>query len=138
MRIRDMAGAVAIAGLIGASGCSKHAEQPIVQTPQPVSSTQYEYQLGSFFADSGYTVKSLEYADANGVVQKVAYQGPLWRQTLELKPGDRMYVRAEIAYESILGGGIQITSPTPFYTSDMTERFDGPTTVVLMVDRIAK
>jgi hypothetical protein len=99
--------------------------------------SEFQYQVGAFFADSGYAVKSLEYADANGVVRKVDYQAPLWRQTVSLKPGDRMYVRAEVDFESILAGGIQIDSPG-FYSSDMVERLDGPAASVLVIDQIVK
>jgi hypothetical protein len=128
--------AVVIVCILGASGCSKTPTTAPTTVVPPVSS-EFQYQLGAFFADSGCTVKRLEYADPNGVVRKADYQAPLWRQTLSLKPGDRMYVRAEVEFRSILAGGIQIDSPE-FYDSDMVERVDGPATVVLVVDQVVK
>ena len=131
--------AVAIACMLGASGCSKTATtapEPVV--PPVVVSSEFQYSVGSFFADSGYTVRSLEYADENGVVRKGDYRSPVWRQTVSLKPGDRMYVRAEVSFASILAGGIQVVGPPGFYASDMAERVDGPATSVLVIDRIVK
>jgi hypothetical protein len=124
--------------ILGAIGCSKTpTTAPKTVVSPVVESSEFQYSLGAFFADSGYTVKSLEYADLNGVVRKVDYQAPLWRQTVRLKPGDRMYVRAEVEFPSILAGGIQIDSPG-FYDSDMVERTDGPATSVLVIDKIVK
>ena len=86
----------------------------------------------------GTSVKRLEYADPNGVVRKVDYQAPLWKQTVRLKPVDRMYVRAEVEFTSILAGGIQVVGSPGFYASDMVERADGPSTSVLVIDQIVK
>jgi hypothetical protein len=131
--------AILIVCMLGATGCSKTpTTAPKTVVPPVVVSSEFEYQVGAFFADSGYTVKRLEYADANGVVRKVDYQAPLWRQTVSLKPGDRMYVRAEVEFTSILAGGIQIVGSPAFYTSDRVERLDGPATSVLVVDQIVK
>lgn len=100
--------------------------------------SEFEYTLGSFCADSGYTVKRLEYGDASGVVSKVDYQAPLRRQTVSLKPGDRMYVRAEGDFVSILAGGIQVLGPPGFMPAPWLKRVDGPATSVLVIDRIVK
>jgi hypothetical protein len=137
MKIHDAVQALVIACVFGASGCSKApTTAPKVVTPPAVVSSELEYSL-NFFADPAYTVKSLEYADANGIVTKVAYQPPLWAQKMTLKTGDRMYVRAEVEFSGILAGGIQIYSPD-FYASDRVERTDGPSSVVLVVDQIVK
>jgi hypothetical protein len=138
MGIRVVWQALVIACVLGASGCSRPpSTAPKTVVPPAVVSSEFQYQLGAFFTDSAYTVKSLEYADVNGVVRQVDFQLPLWRQNLTLKTGDRMYVRAEVEFRSILAGGIQITSPD-FYAGDMAERVDGPGSVVLVVDQIVK
>jgi hypothetical protein len=138
MKLGGMWQAAAMVGILSLSSCSKHTTAPKVPEPPAVVSSEFEYSLGSFYADSGYTVKSLEYADANGVVRTVDYRDPLWRQTLVLKPGDRIYVRAEVAFQSILAGRIQVVGPAPFYAASIAERVDGPATVVLMVDQVLK
>lgn len=139
MRVRGMWLAIVIVCTLGATGCSKTpTSAPRTVVPPPVVSSDYTYSVGSFFADSGYAVKRLEYADANGVVRKVDYQAPLWKQTVSLKPGDRMYVRAEVDFPSILAGGIQVVGPPGFYASDGIERVDGPATAVLVIDEIVK
>src|SRR5262245_14872628 len=129
---------VVIVFLLGVTGCSKTsttAPEPVVP---PVVSSEYRYSAGSFYADSGYTMKTLEYADADGVVRKVDFPAPLWRQSVSLKPGDRMYVRAEIEFPSILAGRIQVVGPPGFYAGDLVERTDGPATAVLVIDQIVK
>lgn len=139
MRIRSMWQAVAMVGMLGANACARHTTAPVVAQPPAVVSLPLEYQLGPFYADSGYTVRSVEYADANGVVVQGNYQVSLWRQTLSLKPGDRVYVRAVVDFRSVLAGGIQVVATSGgFYTSDMAERADGPATVVLTVDQVLK
>lgn len=132
--------AIVIVCMLGTAGCSKTpTTAPETAAPPVVVSSEFLYSVGSFFADSGYTVTRLEYADANGVVRKVDYQAPLWQQTIRLKPGDRMYVRAEVDFPSILAGGIQVTGePSGFYASDKVERVDGPATSVLVIDQIVK
>jgi hypothetical protein len=139
MNVRKVGTAFVIVCVLGASACSKSpTTAPKMVAPVAVVSSEFEYSLGSFFADSGYTVNSLEYADANGVVTKVTYQAPLWTQKVTLKPGDRMYVRAEVAFPSILSGGIQVVGQPAFYASSMVERLDGPATSVLVIDQIVK
>jgi hypothetical protein len=139
MRFRRMLQLVAMVGILGASACSKKTTAPQVAEPPVVVSTKLQYQVGPFYADSGYTVSSLEYADGNGVVTKVVYPGLVWRQTLDLKPGDRIYVRAVVDFQSVLAGGVQVVGePTGFYAGDRAERADGPATVVLMVDQVLK
>jgi hypothetical protein len=139
MNLRKARTALVMCCVLGVSSCSKApTTAPKVVAPAAVMSSEFEYSLGSFYADSGYTVKSLEYADAHGVVTRVAYQAPLWTQKVTLKPGDRMYVRAEVTFPSILSGGIQVVGPAPFYASAMAERLDGPATSVLVIDQIVK
>lgn len=137
MRPRSVWQTIAVVCILGATGCSKTPTTAPKTVVPPATVSEFEFQLGAFFTDSAYTVKSLEYADVNGVVRKVDFQLPLWRQNLTLKTGDRMYMRAEVEFRSILAGGIQITSPD-FYASDMVERVDGPAFVVLLVDQIVK
>jgi len=55
-----------------------------------------------------------------------------------LKPGDRMYVRAEVDFPSGLAAMIQIGGPSTFYRSSHVERLDGPATAVLVIDEIVK
>lgn len=139
MKIQGMWRAIAIVCVLAGTGCSKTPTAPKTEQPPPaVVSSEFQYSVGSFFADSGYTVTRLEYADADGVVRQVDYQPPLWRQTIRLKTGDRMYVRAEVEFPSILAGGIQIVGPPGFYASDRAERVDGPATSVLVVDQVVK
>ena len=139
MRIRGMLQVVAMVGILGASACSKKTTAPQVAEPPAIVSTKLQYQVGSFYADSGYTVRSLEYADVNGVVTKVVDPGLVWRKTLDLKPRDRIYVRSVVDFRSVLAGGIQVVGPpTGFYASDWAERADGPATVVLKVDQVLK
>jgi hypothetical protein len=129
--------ALVIACVLGASGCSKPPSTAPKTVVPPATVSDFQFQLGAFFTDSAYTVKSLEYADANGVVRQADFQLPVWRQNVTLKTGDRMYVRAEVEFRSILAGGIQITTPD-FWAGDMVERVDGPGSVVLVVDQIVK
>jgi hypothetical protein len=139
MGVRGIWQAVVIVCILGANGCSRTpttAPRPVV-TPGAVSS-EFQYSVRFTYADSGYAVNSLEYADPNGVVRKVDYKAPLWKQTLMLKPGDRIYVRAEVDFASGLAGSIQVVGPPGFYASDGVERLDGPATSVLVIDQIVK
>lgn len=139
MRIRGISQAMAIICVLSANGCSKTTTTaPKAVVPPVVVSSDFQYSLGPFYADSGYTVTRLEYADANGVVRKADYQPPIWKQSIRLKTGDRMYVRAEVQFPSVLGGRIQVVGPPGFYASDKVERADGPATSVLVVDEIVK
>jgi hypothetical protein len=76
MKIRSIWQAIAIVIVLGAAGCSKSTTAPKVVVPPAAVSSEFKYSVGSFFADSGYTVKSLEYADADGVVRQVDYHAP--------------------------------------------------------------
>lgn len=138
MRSRSIWRLVVIVCILGASGCSRTSPTAPETVVTPVVSTEYQYSVRFTYADSGYTVKLLEYADPNGVVRKVDYHGPLWTQTLRLKPGDRMYVRAEVEFESGLAGSIQIVGPPGFYAADRVERLDGPATSDLVIGQIVK
>ena len=72
------------------------------------------------------------------MVRNAVYQTTPWKQTLTLKPGDRMYVRAEVDFPSGLAAMIQIGGPSTFYRSSRVERLDGPATAVLVIDEIVK
>ena len=139
MRIRGIGQAVVIVCMLGASGCSKTpTTAPKTAVTPAVVSSEFQYSVRFTYADAGYTVKRLEYADPNGVVRKVDYQAPLWEQTLRLKPGDRMYVRVEVDFASGLAGSIQVVGPPAFHAGDKVERLDGPATSVLVIDEIVK
>lgn len=86
------------------------------------------------FADSGYTVHDLEYADPSGAVHKVNFHDPVWNTTMRFKSGDRLYLRAVVEYRSGLAGAIQIGGSPGFYRSDRIESLSGPETRVLMID----
>jgi len=138
MSTRGIWQVVVTVGILGASGCSAPTTAPKTVAPPAVVSSEFQYSVRFTYADGGYTVKSLEYADANGVVRKVDYQAPLWAQTITLKRGDRMYVRAEVDFASGLTGSIQVVGPPGFYAADKVERLDGPASSVLVIDEIVK
>jgi len=142
MRLRNIWHVVALIGIVcivGVSGCSKPTNTAPMQVVAPApGSSDFQYSVRFTYADSGYSVKRLEYADPYGVVRKVDYHAPLWVQTLSLKPGDRMYVRAEVAFASGLTGSIQVVGPPGFHASANVERLDGPASAVLVIDEIVK
>ena len=139
MRVRNLLQAMLVVCALGAGGCSKApGTAPKTVTPPAVVTTDYEYDVRFTYTDRGYTVRRFEYADPSGVVKNAVYQTTPWKQTLTLKPGDRMYVRAEVDFPSGVAGGIQIVGPPGFYRSASVERLDGPATAVLVIDEIVK
>ncbi len=132
--------AIVLACVLGAAGCSKSTK---VVAPQPeppaVAASEFEYSLNISSGGWSYavTVTHAEYADANGIVRQISHPSPLWTQIVKLRPGQRMYLRADVTYESTVTGGAQIVGAT-LYRGDLLERVDGPGTATTMIDQILK
>jgi hypothetical protein len=139
MRSRAIARAAIVACVLAVSGCSKPpATAPIAPGPPAVVKSVFQYDVRFTYADSGYTVRSVEYADSNGVVRQVQFQPPVWNQWLRLKPGDRVYLRAEVEFKSALAGAVQVVGPPGYYRGVKCERADGPATSILVIDELVK
>lgn len=137
MRERHATLAIVLACVLAGAGCGRTSR---VVSPQPavVESSEYRYSLHFSGQDGGFTVTRLEYADGDGIVRQATYQAPVWVQTIKLKPGQRMYLRADITFDSVVTGGPQILGPADFYRGDLIERVDGPGAATVMVDQILK
>jgi hypothetical protein len=129
--------AIVLACVLGSAGCSKTAKV-VAPQPQVVGGSEFEYSLQFSNQQGGYTVSHVQYADADGVVRQSSYQGPLWVQTVKLKPGQRMYVRADVSFDAVLTGSAQIVGPDGFYRGDRCERVDGPGAATVEIDQILK
>jgi hypothetical protein len=101
-----------------------------------VSPVPLHYSVRHANYEGNYTVKLVEFADAQGVIRQARNTIPIWSLDLSLRPGDRIYVRAEIEFEGILWSAIQISGPDGFYLKSECTRLDGPGTCVLEIDRI--
>ena len=124
--------------ILAVAGCSRGpATGPEPATPVPEPS-EFRFDVRFTYADGRYTVRNVVYADPNGVVREVDYRPPVWNRTMKLESGDRLYLRAEVEYESGLAGIVQISGPAGFYRSEQVASLDGPTTVVLQIDEQVK
>jgi len=138
MRTRLFPLTIALLSILGASGCGDSSNVVAPQPPPVVQASTYQYSIRFMQQEGGYTVTRLEYADADGNVQQASYQWPGWTQTVELKPGQRLYVRADVTYESIGLGWVQVAGPDGFNRIDRLERADGPAVGTVEVDEILK
>ena len=126
---------ILVGSVLAIAGCSKApATAPATPAAGP---SEFVFDVRFTYADSGYVVRDVEYADASGVVHKVDFHPPVWRTTLKLEPGDRLYLHAEVEYRSGLAGIVQISAPG-FYRSDRVESLDGPAIAVIQIDEPVK
>jgi len=129
---------ILLVSIVGASGCGKSSNVMAPQPPPVVQASEYQYSIRFIQQEGGYTVTRLEYADADGTVRQASYEWPGWDQTVKLKPGQRLYVRAEVSYESVGIGWVQIAGPNGFNRIDQLERVDGPAVGTIEVDEILR
>ncbi|HZT62664.1 MAG TPA: hypothetical protein VFA36_05980 [Burkholderiales bacterium] len=134
MRARLASLAIVLALVQGAAGCAK-TSKVVAPEPPAVVASEFQYSLHFSNQDGGFAVTHAEYADADGIVRQINYQPPLWVQTVKLKPGQRMYLRADVTFASVLTGGAQITGE-PLYRGDLLERVDGPSSATVVIDQI--
>ncbi len=139
MRKWIIGSSLVVAGVFAVGGCSKSPNTaPRTVSPPAVSSADYQLDVRFTDADSGYTLKRVEYADPTGTVVPVDFKAPVWKHTLTLKPGDRLYLHAVVEYRSCLAGGLQITADPGFYRSSWATSCEGPQTAELVIDEIVK
>ncbi len=136
MRARDTWKAVVLGCLLGGSGCS---ESPVVG-PEPPAPEVLEFHYSARFvnSDGGCVVRHVEYADASGSVREVTNPLPGWFQTLSLKRGDRIYMRAEVDFDAAFWSALQVRGPETFYRIAECLRVDGPGTCVLKIDELVE
>lgn len=125
--------AVALLWVMVLGGCAGESGT-VTGTPPSVTELEFKYSVRFANSDGGYVVKRVEYADEYGVVREVRNPLPLWTETLVLRPGDRMYVRAETDYDGAFWSAVQVIGPDGRYRSDACERVDGPGTCVVVID----
>ena len=128
----------ALACVLGALSCGKTLKIVAPQQPPPVvGPSELQYSLHFSNQDGGCTVTHAEYADADGIVQPITLlpEDVNWTQTVQLKPGQRMYLRADVTFGSILTGGAQIVG-ADLYRGDLLERVDGPSTATVKIDQV--
>jgi hypothetical protein len=137
MRTQAIVQWIAIGCMLAITGCSKAPVTAPQTAPPAPTPTTLEFDVRFTYADSGYTVRDVEYADPSGVVHKVDYQPPDWNTTMTFMPGERLYFHVEVEYRSGLLGMLQITGPN-FSRSDRLEHLSGPGTTVLQIDEQLK
>ena len=126
----------ALVALAALSACSEDSDPVAPKQPESRSMEfRYDFRFGA--QEGGYTLKKFEYADENGAVIVVDNPTTPWDRTLTLKTGDRMYMRAEIEFDSVIWAVVQMVGPDNTY-SDERGSADGPSSVVVAVDRIFK
>jgi hypothetical protein len=126
--------AIVLGCVLGTVGC-KGASKVVAPQPPAITASEFQYSLRFSNQEGGYTVTRAEYADADGIVRQVDYLRPLWAQTVSLKPGQRMYLRADVTFDAVLTGSAQIVGGG-FYRGASCERADGPGTAVVEIDQI--
>jgi len=126
----------AVLAVLGVNACSKNS----VLEPQSPAATDLQLRYSARFGnqEGGYTVRYLEFADETGAVREVRNPQPVWSHTLTLKQGDRVYLRVEVEFESVMWTALQVMAAgqESYYRIASCERADGPGTCVLVIDEV--
>lgn len=140
MRRRFTSKVVFLLPFLAFAACTDDQIQQPVE-PSPVQKDvvlHFDFRFSN--QEGGGYVKRLEYADENGnvvVVSQDFTRSSIWARDLALKTGDRIYMRAEVEFESVLWAVVQV-SGTDVYYDDECESADGPSTCVVELDRIVE